>query len=78
MLDPINKMYVKPYEVSKANKEKKLQSARETILKLKPELFKTIQEIHKIEPYILAGTFEETILLKMEQMQHLIINQLEA
>ena len=75
MLDPINKMYVKPYEVSKANKEKKLQSARETILKLKPELLKTIQEFRKIEPYILAGTFEETILIELDKAYYLIENQ---
>ena len=78
ILDPINEMYVKPYEANEAHKAKQLKAARDLIVKLKPDLGKAIEQLRELEPHIIAGTFEETILLKMEQMQHLIINQLEA
>ncbi|WP_151899714.1 hypothetical protein MLC52_09740 [Sulfurimonas sp. NW15] len=78
ILDPINEMYVKPYEASKAHKAKQLKVARDLIVKFKPDLGKAIEQLRGLDPHTIAGTFEETILLKMEQMQHLIINQLEA
>lgn len=77
VLDPINEIYIKPFEANKALKEKQLKTARATIIKLKPVLSKAIEDMRKLEPHTIAGTFEETILIKLEQVQHLIINQLE-
>ena len=76
VLDPINEIYIKPYEENEALKKKRRKAARDAIINLKPALAKTIEDIRKLEPHTIAGTFEETILLKFEQVQHLIINQL--
>ncbi|PHS58820.1 MAG: hypothetical protein COB17_02415 [Sulfurimonas sp.] len=76
IINPITKMYIKPHEVNKAHSAKQLKVARGVIIGFKPALNKAILDIRKLEPHTIAGTFEETILLKLEQVQHLIINQL--
>ncbi len=76
VIEPLIKHYVMPSEASKKHKLKQLEVARKTIKRLSPSIDKSIAELSKIEPYVIAGTFEETILIKLQQIEHLIVNQI--
>lgn len=78
ILDPIDKLYTKPHEEGLKHKAKQLSNARDSIKKLKPSITKAIKELQAIEPYVIAGTFEENIFIKLQQIEHLLINQIEV
>lgn len=78
VLDPINKLLIQPHEQDKKHKTKELERVRNIIKNLKSGIAKAISDIEKVEPHIIAGTFEESIFIKLKQIEHLVINQIEA
>lgn len=78
ILEPIDKLYTQPYDQDKQHRAKELAKVRNIIKDLKPNIEKSITGIKEVEPYIIAGTFEENIFIKLQQIEHLIVNQVEA
>jgi len=78
VIDPIMKIYVEPTIKAKEYRQKRIKEARESIKKVSKNISAVNQELSKIEPHAIAGTFEETIYLKLQQIEHLIVNQLSA
>jgi uncharacterized protein YktB (UPF0637 family) len=76
VVDPLIKMYVEPSKKENEHKRNRLSTARKTIKAITPSIRKTIGELNKIEPHIMAGTFEESIFIKLQQIEDLVVNQL--
>ena len=77
VVDPLIKMYAEPSKKTQQDKRNQLGTARNTIKAIAPSIRKTIAELNKIEAPLMAGTFEEEIFIKLQQIEHLIVNQIE-
>jgi hypothetical protein len=76
VVDPLIKMYAEPSKKAQESKNNQLGTARKAIKAITPNIRKTIAELNKIQPHIIAGTFEESIFIKLQQIEDLIVNQL--
>lgn len=77
IIDPINKIIVEPSQTYKSNRLEKLQKAKKVIVSVSPSLTKVTRELEKIEPHFIGGTVVETILIKLQQIEFLIENQIK-
>ncbi len=77
VVDPIMELYIKPAEKNKQYRIEQLSKAKSNIKVLMPTIIKTISTLETIEPYIIAGTPVEDMLIKLNQIEFLVSNQFE-
>lgn len=77
ILDPIAELHIQPHEKNRQYRLKQIDKAHSSIKALMPTIKKTIKELEAIEPYIIAGTPADSILIKLNQMEFLISHQIE-
>ena len=76
VLNPLFKMFVKPSTKDKDERVQQLSDARATIKAMSGTISKTITTLEKMKPHYIAGTDVESILIKLKQTEHTIINQI--